>query len=71
MQKESYRGHEEIHLPFNRLLKLAKQGDKSAMESILFLFDEEIQYLSSFLRIPREEAVQSLQTELIYLVKNA
>jgi len=41
------------------------------MESILFLFDEEIQYLSSFLRIPREEAVQSLQTELIYLVKNA
>ncbi|EFV74089.1 helix-turn-helix domain-containing protein [Cytobacillus sp. FSL W8-0315] len=71
MQKESYQRHEGTHMPFNRLLKQARQGDKSAMESIIFLFDDEIQHLSSFLRIPREEAVQSLRTELIGLVKNA
>ncbi|TFI41845.1 hypothetical protein E4O93_22810 [Diaphorobacter sp. DS2] len=48
MQKESHQRHEGTHMPFNRLLKQAKQGDKRAMESILFLFDEEIQHLSSF-----------------------
>ncbi|WP_128895146.1 helix-turn-helix domain-containing protein [Longirhabdus pacifica] len=43
----------------------AKTGDKKALEIILAYFDEEIQYLSKYIRLPKEDAMQSIRTELI------
>ncbi|MEI2367348.1 hypothetical protein [Niallia circulans] len=39
------------------------------MEELLKIFEDEIQYLASFLRIPREDAVQCLKVELLSIVK--
>lgn len=38
------------------------------MEEILDLFADDIEYLSKFIMLPKEEAVQTLKTELIHIV---
>ncbi|WP_246187968.1 hypothetical protein [Paenibacillus tengchongensis] len=38
------------------------------MEDIIMLFSGEIEYLSKFIMLPREEAIQTLKTELINIV---
>ncbi|WP_238652837.1 hypothetical protein [Paenibacillus piscarius] len=38
------------------------------MEDILSLFSVDIEYLSKFIMMPREEAIQTLKTELINIV---
>lgn len=53
---------------FINLVKKSKLGDKQSMEKILFLFKDEIEYLSQFILLPREESYQALQTELINIV---
>ncbi|WP_341348714.1 hypothetical protein [Paenibacillus sp. FSL H3-0469] len=38
------------------------------MEDILSLFSVDIEYLSRFIMLPREEAIQTLKIELINIV---
>jgi hypothetical protein len=38
------------------------------MEEILLLFKDEIEYLSQFIMLPKEETYQALQTELIDII---
>ncbi|MBB6672910.1 helix-turn-helix domain-containing protein [Cohnella nanjingensis] len=45
------------------------QGDKEATEKIIAYFREDIERLSRYMRMPREEAVQTLTLELIELVR--
>ncbi|AIQ42169.1 helix-turn-helix domain-containing protein [Paenibacillus sp. FSL R7-0297] len=54
--------------PFVETVKKAKSGDKASMEDILSLFSVDIEYLSKFIMLPREEAIQTLKIELINIV---
>jgi hypothetical protein len=53
---------------FMRAVIRAKQGDKSSMDQILSLFTGDIEYLSKYIMLPREDAIQSLKIELINIV---
>ncbi len=53
---------------FTETVKKAQNGDMNSMEDIIMLFSGEIEYLSKFIMLPREEAIQTLKTELINIV---
>jgi predicted protein tyrosine phosphatase len=55
---------------FIQLLKLARDGDQEAMSRILHLFEEDIQKTSRYIRMSREDAVQSIVTDFIEDLKN-
>lgn len=55
---------------FRHVVSLAKQGDKNSMDEILDLFSYDIEYLSKYIMLPREDAIQSLKTELISIICN-
>lgn len=50
---------------FTQLLKLVRSGDQGAMCRILHLFEEDIQKTSRYIRVSREDAVQSIVTDFI------
>ncbi|WDM21111.1 helix-turn-helix domain-containing protein [Paenibacillus polymyxa] len=50
---------------FIQLLKLVRSGDQEAMYRILQLFEEDIQKTSRYIRMSREDAVQSIVTDFI------
>ncbi len=50
---------------FIQLLKLARSGDQEAMCRILHLFEEDIRKTSRYIRMSREDAVQSIVTDFI------
>lgn len=50
---------------FTQLLKLVRSGDQGAMCRILHLFEEDIQKTSRYIRMSREDAVQSIVTDFI------
>ncbi|KAF6572968.1 MULTISPECIES: helix-turn-helix domain-containing protein [Paenibacillus] len=50
---------------FVQLLKLVQSGDQEAMYRILQLFEEDIQKTSRYIRMSREDAVQSIVTDFI------
>ncbi|MCP3746140.1 helix-turn-helix domain-containing protein [Paenibacillus sp. A3M_27_13] len=47
------------------MLKLVRSGDQEAMCRILQLFEEDIQKTSRYIRMSREDAVQSIVTDFI------
>ncbi|WP_237166305.1 helix-turn-helix domain-containing protein [Paenibacillus polymyxa] len=47
------------------MLKLVRSGDQEAMYRILQLFEEDIQKTSRYIRMSREDAVQSIVTDFI------
>ncbi len=53
---------------FEQIVKKAQQGDKVSMNEILVIFTDEIEYLSKYIMLPREDAIQSLRIELINIV---
>ncbi len=50
---------------FIKLLQLARGGDQEAMSGILHLFKEDIQKTSRYIRMSREDAVQSIVADFI------
>lgn len=50
---------------FVQLLKLVQSGDQESMYRILQLFEEDIQKTSRYIRMSREDAVQSIVTDFI------
>ncbi len=53
---------------FIQIVRQAQQGDKVSMNEIINLFSEDIEYLSRYIMLPREDAIQSLRVELINIV---
>jgi len=51
-------------------VKKAQQGDKMSMNEIINLFNDDIEYLSRYIMLPREDAIQSLKVELINIVND-
>ncbi len=68
MEAEGPRNTEGISHHFVDTVKKAQNGDKASMEDILSLFSVDIEYLSKFIMLPREEAIQTLKIELINIV---
>ncbi|HUC93098.1 MAG TPA: helix-turn-helix domain-containing protein [Paenibacillus sp.] len=57
----------------DELLKLiiaVQNNDKHAMQRIIQLFEKDMIELSRFIRMPQEDALQSMKTELMDLIKN-
>lgn len=55
---------------FIALLHLAKQGDQEAILTLIHYFEQDISRLTRYIRLPREDAEQSLIAEMIDLFKN-
>lgn len=55
---------------FLDLLKQAQSGDNEALEILLDLFETDIQRLASFIKLPHEDAVQAIKTELIEMLRS-
>lgn len=57
----------------DELLKLiieVQNNDKHAMQRIIQLFEKDMIELSRYIRMPQEDALQSMKTELMDLIKN-
>ncbi|MEE4565827.1 helix-turn-helix domain-containing protein [Paenibacillus polymyxa] len=54
---------------FMKLVKLAQtKSDVEAMNAIFQYFDQDIKRLSKLLRMPKEDAIQSMKTQLLELI---
>ncbi|ASR49502.1 hypothetical protein B4V02_23850 [Paenibacillus kribbensis] len=54
---------------FMKLVKLAQtESDVEAMNAIFQYFDQDIKRLSKFIRMPEEDAIQNMKTELLELI---
>lgn len=53
---------------FTQIVRQAQQGDKVSMLEIINLFSDDIEYLSKYIMLPKEDAIQSLKVELINIV---
>lgn len=54
---------------FVNLLHKSRQGDIEATSQILDFFRKDILNLSCYIRMPREDAIQSITLELLQLLK--
>ncbi|WP_161594258.1 MULTISPECIES: hypothetical protein [Paenibacillus] len=45
-----------------------QHGDQAAMLELLHYYEEDMKHLSKYLRMPYEDAMQTLRTELLELV---
>ncbi len=70
MENERFRIDAEKSSQFKQTVKKAQSGDKESMEEIIDLFTGDIEYLSKFIMLPREEAIQTLKIELISIIHN-
>jgi hypothetical protein len=68
MEKERIGVTTEKPDEFIRTVKMARQGDKASMDKILNFFTNDIEYLSKYIMLPKEDAIQSLKIELINIV---
>ncbi|WP_041706653.1 helix-turn-helix domain-containing protein [Ruminiclostridium cellulolyticum] len=68
MEKEGTGVIAEKSYGFLEMVKKAQQGDKEAMDKILELFTPDIDYLSRYIMLPREDAIQTLKTELMSII---
>ncbi|GAF08784.1 helix-turn-helix domain-containing protein [Paenibacillus pini] len=50
---------------FAKLIQLAKNGDNDALCEIINIFEEDIFHVSRFIRMSKEDAVQSIVVNLI------
>lgn len=54
---------------FLTLLEQAQKGDEKAMEELLMVFESDFEYLAGFIKLPRDEALQTLKTEFIEMIR--
>ena len=51
------------------LVSLAKNGDNKALEIILSKLEPDIQYLASFIKMPKEEVIQEIKASFIEIIR--
>ncbi|MCY9763161.1 helix-turn-helix domain-containing protein [Paenibacillus alvei] len=56
-------------IEFLNLLHLAKQNDTDAILKLLKFFENDMLYLSRYIRMPKEDSLQSMSLALIELFK--
>lgn len=67
MQKKNAEGT-ITNSELNQLITLAKKGNKSAMDQIINLYSEEIEYATKYMKMSKEEAFQSIVVEFLELI---
>lgn len=55
---------------FSSLLQLAERGDQQALEQILSIFEDDMQYLACFIKMPREDSLQQMKVAFIDMIRN-
>jgi len=68
MEKERTISTTTKPIAFEQIVKEVKKGDKPSMNMVLDLFTNDIEYLSKYIMLPREEAIQILKIELLSIV---
>ncbi|AEY65509.1 helix-turn-helix domain-containing protein [Clostridium sp. BNL1100] len=68
MEKEGIGVIAEKSNGFLEMVKKAQQGDKECMDKILDYFNADIEYLSRYIMLPREDAIQTLKIELMSII---
>lgn len=68
MEEERARDLAQESQSFIDMVKKAQSGDKESMEEILNLFNDDIEHLSRFIKLPKEEVTQALKAELIKII---
>lgn len=68
MEKERISCATTEPLLFERIVNNTKKGDKESMQMLLDFFANDIEYLSRYIMLPKEEAVQILKIELLSIV---
>ncbi|WCF09219.1 helix-turn-helix domain-containing protein [Paenibacillus thiaminolyticus] len=56
-------------LEFMELIKKARESDQNAMMEIIKLYENEMIYLSRYIKMPKEDALQAMILGLIELIK--
>lgn len=69
MQKESFKGPKDENEDFCVILQKASDGDNEAMEELIKIFEDEINNLCKYTKMPKEDVIQELYAELITLVR--
>lgn len=69
MQKENIKGISDENKNFSVILRKASYGDNQAMEELIKIFENEITSLCKYTKVPKEDVIQELYTELIILVR--
>lgn len=69
MQTASGRGAPPTNEQLRQLVQAAGYGDQAAKLRIIDFFEQEIDDLSRFMRMPRDEAKQALRLELLELIR--
>lgn len=70
MQTTSGRGAPPSNEQLRLLVQAAGRGDQVAKLRIIDFFEQEIEDLSRFMRMPRDEAKQTLKLELLELIRH-
>lgn len=68
MEEERVGGIEGESQSFIQTVKKAQNGDKKSMEEIINLFNDDIEHLARFIKLPKEEVTQALKIELIKII---
>lgn len=53
---------------FIEMVRRAQLGDKDSMAKLLDFFTSDIEYLSKYIMLPREDAIQMLKIELMSII---
>jgi hypothetical protein len=60
----------DVEGAFRSLVTQARNRDKEAMEKLLSLFESEIQDLARFIKMPREDAIQTIKTDFLEMIQS-
>lgn len=55
---------------FIELLEKVRQGDKNASLQIIYFFENDIIAMSRYIKMPKEDAIQSITLELLQLLRS-
>lgn len=68
MEKERVGVIETKPQGFVETVRKAQQGDKDSMDEIIDFFTADIEYLSKYIMLPKEDAIQMLKIELMSII---
>lgn len=61
--------HGDLEGTFDDLIAGTRNKDKAAMEQLLALFEQEIQEMARFIKMPREDAIQTIKTDFLEVIQ--
>ncbi|KGP77465.1 MULTISPECIES: helix-turn-helix domain-containing protein [Paenibacillus] len=57
-------------IEFMNLVQRSRKGDQAAFMAILDMFEEEMEQMAKYIRMPKEDVMQSLRLGLLELIIN-